>query len=135
MATRGSANNSPLPPSSPSPAPKSLEAPAAYLRRHHIHVVVDRLARDILREQPEEPTLWMQRWLLEEHRKQCAAKHQQQQAAIFEQQQAAMVGGAADTGARPASALGSPSDAAADSALPPAAGGVGPYGDSTELPR
>ena len=75
------ASSSPPPGSPPATAqagakpPPPLEAPTAYLARHGIHVVVDRLARDILREQPTDPSLWMQRWLLEEHRKRCAAKH------------------------------------------------------------
>jgi hypothetical protein len=51
------------------------EPAAAYLTRHGVHFIVDRLVRGILDERPDDAAQWMQRWLLEEHRQQCAKKH------------------------------------------------------------
>jgi hypothetical protein len=55
--------------------PPGREAPGAYLARHGVHTVVDRMVRDILSEKPSDPGPWMQRWLLEHHRQQCAERH------------------------------------------------------------
>ena len=41
---------------------------STYLQQHRIHVLVDRLVRDLLEERPDDPSAWMQRWLLEEQR-------------------------------------------------------------------
>lgn len=51
------------------------ESARAYLTRHRVHVVVDNLVQDILTEKPHDPGVWMQRWLLEHHRQQCAQRH------------------------------------------------------------
>jgi hypothetical protein len=56
-------------------SPALREAPQAYLSRHGIHIIVDRLVRDILVEKPRDPGPWMQRWLFEHHRQQCAQRH------------------------------------------------------------
>ena len=73
------------------------EPPPAYLTRHGIHVVVDRLVRDILKERPDEPNSWMQRWLLEEHRAQCARKIQNQNSSCISRHGDACVPAAASS--------------------------------------
>ena len=58
-----------------STAESAIEPVSSYLQRHRIHVLVDRLVRDLLEERPADSGAWMQRWLLEEHRQECAEKH------------------------------------------------------------
>lgn len=49
-----------------------------YVQKHHIHVLLDRMVKDILVEKPTESDPWMLRWFLEQHRLECAKKHRDQ---------------------------------------------------------
>mmetsp|Transcript_12760 Transcript_12760/g.14650 ORF Transcript_12760/g.14650 Transcript_12760/m.14650 type:complete len:99 (+) Transcript_12760:46-342(+) len=68
------------PPPQPSPketVPPRLMAPSVttYVQRHQVHLLLDRLVKDLLVEKPMDSDAWMLRWLLEQHRQACAKKH------------------------------------------------------------
>ncbi len=46
-----------------------------YVQRHNIHLLLDRMVKDILCEKPNDSDSWMLRWFLEQHRLECEEKH------------------------------------------------------------
>ena len=46
-----------------------------YVRHHNIHILLDRMVKDILLDKPEDSDAWMLRWFLEQHRQDCAERH------------------------------------------------------------
>ncbi|CUI15476.1 Hypothetical protein, putative [Bodo saltans] len=88
----------PLPPSSKSSVPQSPMTPGGapvsrtshsppivplsvvdYVQSHNIHILLDRMVKDILVETPKDSDAWMLRWFLEQHRQSCAQKHMNSQ--------------------------------------------------------
>jgi hypothetical protein len=88
----------PLPPMSKPSVPHSPTTPGAstvsstsrsppivplsvvdYVQSHNIHILLDRMVKDILVETPKDSDAWMLRWFLEQHRQSCAQKHMNSQ--------------------------------------------------------
>ena len=46
-----------------------------YVQQHNIHLLLDRMVKDILTERPQDSDSWMLRWFLEQHRLECEEKH------------------------------------------------------------
>lgn len=79
-----SATSQPLSPSSPYPTSPTSPTNthrgpqgdvAQYVKRHHIHLLLDQLVKDILVEKPKDCNSWMLRWFLERHRLACEERH------------------------------------------------------------
>lgn len=49
----------------------------AYLRDHNVHVLLDRLVKEVLVEKPADSSTWMLRWFREQHRLQCEERYRQ----------------------------------------------------------
>jgi hypothetical protein len=56
-------------------------AVAAYLRKHRVNVLVDRMVRDLLEERPANSGAWMLEWLAAEHAKRDRRLHASSSAA------------------------------------------------------
>lgn len=69
-------NTPPPQTSSPTAAhpPKVVDV-ASYVKHHRIHVLLDRLVKDLLLEKPADSAAWMLRWFVERHRLACEERH------------------------------------------------------------
>lgn len=57
-----------------------------YVQSHNIHILLDRMVKDILVETPKDSDAWMLRWFLEQHRQSCAQKHMNSQQQHIQQE-------------------------------------------------
>eukprot|EP00164_Ancoracysta_twista_P021493 GFYU01039090.1.p1 GENE.GFYU01039090.1~~GFYU01039090.1.p1 ORF type:complete len:252 (+),score=11.92 GFYU01039090.1:89-844(+) len=48
---------------------------ASYVKHHRIHVLLDKLVKDLLTEKPADSAAWMLRWFVERHRLACEERH------------------------------------------------------------
>ena len=48
---------------------------ASYVKQHRIHVLLDKLVKDLLTEKPADSAAWMLRWFVERHRLACEERH------------------------------------------------------------